>query len=488
MSPDYRTKNQRTSSELLPNPLSKTSKDSTTSTQASTQVSTKYKSADAEPSSDVQQQKQRKPTKAQVEAERRLAASAFFLNDCLGLSPDAMEADLTAGIRKLSQLSDAALRRGKSVTKEDKDDIFKYMEGVRTILKWMDATISRTIMIGVVSAAAAEPKADDIPVMCSMGVQTDPDPVSTPDVTDFKTCVREELAKFKEDVLTSIAASAPKQTYASAAASKPDVRIHTPKTRPALVLESTDPAKKSHKDVLDAWKKDVNFTDVPFAPSRVQTVSNNKVRVEFETREQRDAALDKVDATSTLKGDCAVRRLPMLILKGIAKESGLDGVPLLDAIVQQNPDVDAAAKNPQDLRSNYKRRNKNDKLFNVVLTVSPAIRLQMLASGRINIGHQRVRVQDYSPFVQCFRCLQFGHTKDRCPDEDARCAHCAGSGHNVQDCVLKSDASKLCCFNCKTSNDRTRKSLDVCHSATSARDCPRIKSMVKRLAERTRYD
>ena len=169
-------------------------------------------------------------------------------------------------------LADAALRRGKSVTKEDKDDIFKYMEGVRTILKWMDATISRTIMRGVVSAAAAEPEADDIPVMCSMGVQTDPDPVSTPDVTDFKTCVREELAKFKEDVLTSIAASAPKQTYASAAASKPDVRIHTPKTRPALVLESTDPAKKSHKDVLDAWKKDVNFTDVPFAPSRVQTV------------------------------------------------------------------------------------------------------------------------------------------------------------------------------------------------------------------------
>ena len=84
----------------------------------------------------------------------------------------------------------------------------------------------------------------------------------------------------------------------------------------------------------------------------------------------------------------------------------------------------------------------------------------MLELGRLNIGHHRVRVKDYSPFIQCFSCFQFGHTKDRCLTPDVRrCSHCAGT-HNVQKCAVKSDAAKLRCFNCKVHNEVTKKSVD----------------------------
>ena len=162
-------------------------------------------------------------------------------------------------------------------------------------------------------------------------------------------------------------------------------------------------------------------------------------------------------------------------------------VDLRKAVLSQNPEVQSAVTEDRDLRMMFKRRNRQPHLFNVVIEASPEVRISLLTLERLSIGHQRVRIQDFSSFVQCFRCLQFGHTQDRCKSQEVHCSHCGGNNHSFKDCINKDNPTVIHCFNCKTSNETFNRSIDDKHPATSAKDCPRIKAMIKRLKERTDF-
>lgn len=222
----------------------------------------------------------------------------------------------------------------------------------------------------------------------------------------------------------------------------------------------------------------MSFKDTNFAPAKIQTVSNGKVRVEFDTVEQRDAALAKARRVPSLKSEESKRRRPLVILKGISKDLETEDISTILTI--QNAGVAAAVKTTEDLKLRFKRRNRNDSLFNAVLEVTPALRLVLLDAGRLNMEHQRVRVLDYSPFVQCFKCLQFGHTQSRCASESDRCAHCSDA-HNIDACPRREDSSAIKCFNCTEYARTTKRKIDAKHSGTSAKECPRIHSMIERL-------
>lgn len=91
--------------------------------------------------------------------------------------------------------------------------------------------------------------------------------------------IREELAKFGDDLIGRLPALQTSVTFADAV-KRPKVK--TPVSRLAIVLESADPDVKTSADVVSVWKKSVSFKDSTFAPARVQPVSNGKVRVEFD--------------------------------------------------------------------------------------------------------------------------------------------------------------------------------------------------------------
>ncbi|XP_026327877.1 uncharacterized protein LOC113236103 [Hyposmocoma kahamanoa] len=60
-----------------------------------------------------------------------------------------------------------------------------------------------------------------------------------------------------------------------------------PTTKPALIIS---PTKEVHSpaEILQKWKKYISFRDTNFSPASVKYVSNNKLRVEFDTEVQRD--------------------------------------------------------------------------------------------------------------------------------------------------------------------------------------------------------
>ncbi|CAG4990264.1 unnamed protein product [Parnassius apollo] len=196
-------------------------------------------------------------------------------------------------------------------------------------------------------------------------------------------CVREEIASVKKLV------SANKPSYAQAAVATHEapapagptaLRSSPPATKPAIIVSPT-----------------------------VEPVSNNKLRVEFDTETQRNDTLTRLEGKTGIKAEPVRKLRPMVILKGISKDVPADD--LIKIIRQQNEEINEIISDDVD----------------------PKVYSKMLTMGHISIDYQRVHVASFSPFLQCHRCLQYGHTKLRCTAHQSFCSHCASTEH---DCNL----------------------------------------------------
>lgn len=121
--------------------------------------------------------------------------------------------------------------------------------------------------------------------------------------------------------------------------------------------------------------------------------------------------------------------------------------------------------------SNHRFRENH---HNIIIETTGDMRKLLLYKGKINIGFQRVFVEDCNPLMQCYHCLGFGHTAIRCFNQTnkPRCVHCAGE-HKSSDCTKKEEHQ---CFNClqkKTQNKETGKTN---HRANS-HECPIVIKM-----------
>jgi hypothetical protein len=248
-------------------------------------------------------------------------------------------------------------------------------------------------------------------------------------------------------------------------------------TRPAIIVSSKTEVTNS-AETLKRFKQSVSFRDTTFAPSKVRQVSGTKVRVEFDTEEHRKETLEKIKRPdSTVVAENAKLLKPLIILKGVQKEVPRD--ELLDIVSQQNIVPKA------ELRLCFLQKNRNNQLYNAILEVTPAARKRLLEAGRVNLEYQRVHVADFSRFVQCYKCLQFGHTNAKCTIDIHPCAHCASKDHVMANCPAKDDISKLKCFNCVRAGPSDG-AASCAHSATD-HSCPKISRAKSAMESRTDY-
>jgi hypothetical protein len=151
----------------------------------------------------------------------------------------------------------------------------------------------------------------------------------------------------------------------------------------------------------------------------------------------------------------------------------------LDVVSQQN------CVPKEELRLCFLQKNRNENLYNAILEASPAARKRLVEAGRANVDYQRVHVADFSRFVQCYKCLQFGHTNAKCSADYYPCAHCASTAHHIANCPHKQDPTKRKCFNC-TRAGASDNAASHCHSATDI-SCPKISKAKAAIEVRTDY-
>lgn len=374
-------------------------------------------------------------------------------------------------VRKLAGCITGAVNENKSVTGPNKRLICEAAEEIRKATKVFETTLA------VTSANVPAPPST------TEGLKKE--------IID---CVREELKKFskqqqqqQQQQPRTQQTSQGRPSYAQVTAT--DGRPHAlvdrcaelPATKPALLI--TPKHAKSKQDAIEAWRRSISFRNSGFAPARVQTVSNNKLRVEFNSREERDDTLNRLNGAEHVHAEPARMILPMVIIKGVSKD--VPSEELVDIVIRQNTELSGLVVGDEDIRLRFLRKNRNPSLYNAVLVAQPRLWRKMLQMERLCVDHQRVHVDEFSPFVQCYSCLSFGHIQSNCPSEVKHCAHCAESSHLAADCPNKANPVSKC-INCLKHNEKFNTNESTSHKATST-NCPRLRSMIKKINNRVDY-
>lgn len=282
----------------------------------------------------------------------------------------------------------------------------------------------------------------------------------------------------------------PSLTYAQAAAAAARPREINPtppiapKTKPALVVSSKKNVLSS-AETFRNFKDSVSFRDTTFAPANVKYISKNKIRVEFDNANHRDETLEKLKRPEcSVVAEASKTLSPMVVLKGVSQDISAD--ELVGILKNQNPEVKNAIVSDGDLIFRFKRGNRNKQLYNAVFMTSPPVWKAITSLVKLNIDYHRVHAEDYVPLLQCYKCLQFGHTKARCDRQVAVCSHCSLPGHEFRSCPEKNDTDKAQCHNCVEHAKINNTKCKIDHSATS-QECPRISFMLQTIRSRTDY-
>ncbi|CAG4985428.1 unnamed protein product [Parnassius apollo] len=316
----------------------------------------------------------------------------------------------TSVINKLTSCVSSAINEGKSVTAVNKRLISLAMEEIRRAAR----TLNSVNTIASPSASALGEIKEEIVA-----------------------CVREEMTGLRKLVNT-----VKKPTYAQAvsAASGASTSVGGPAPAPYQLSQS--------------------LPNSTYAPTRVQPVSNNKLRVEFENVSKRDDTLTRLENSKDVKAEPVRMLKPMVILKGISKD--VPSEDLVKLISKQNPEIshliEGEGRDGEGLRLRFKRGNRNSNLYNAVFLAE----------------------------AKCHKCLQFGHMRSKCTATESLCSHCAGSDHQVDKCPVKNEPGSVKCYNCTSHNARFKSNQDCKHTANSDK-CPRLRAMKDKINQRVDY-
>ncbi|CAH0730423.1 unnamed protein product, partial [Brenthis ino] len=282
----------------------------------------------------------------------------------------------------------------------------------------------------------------------------------------IRECVKQEMSTIKEH-LTSTVSKPTQPSYAQVTSSP--VPFKVPKTKHTAIVTATNPLKSKH-ELLKSFQEEAKFRQNTYAPHKVTPINNQNIIVEFETEENRNSMINKLEDSTGFKVKAQNKLRPMLMLKGINKNTNKE--ELIEIIKNQNPDIMEKYESEEDIKTKFYTNNKNMALYNTAIVVSPSIYGVCMEKQRINIDYQRVQVSEHVPLLQCFKCLHFRHTAKHCNNELTNCSHCAAGDHSNKNCPHKANKDKINCYNCKSHNEKYNLNNPTNHSATTAL-CPR---------------
>lgn len=402
------------------------------------------------------------------------------------------EASFRTIIEQLTETICHAVREGKSVTSVNKDLIQCAAQEIRVACETY-------LEINIAEQERYDPTFNS--PTCYKNV-----------VTDLTQLVKDEVSKLREEIKAEHSATSKNiiSTYASIAGRQAQPRdlpgptarpspaakaasTTPPSTKPAIVVASKTPAS-SREETFRNLKSTISFRETNYAPAKVAPLSKNKLRIEFDTERDRDDALQRIKAANDAKvsAEVASRLKPMIILKGVSCDVAAE--ELTDIIMRQNPEL--SEFDSSYIKYKFKRDNRNPLLYNAVFITHPTAFRTLLSLDRVRVDYQRVHIEEFSPFLQCHKCLQFGHTATHCKSPSTRCAHCAEDGHIHKECrhntSVSADGSTVAetgtykCFNCVSHNIKFNNKHPTEHKATST-TCPIVRSMRNKTRQNIDY-
>ncbi|KAL4721594.1 hypothetical protein ACJJTC_004582 [Scirpophaga incertulas] len=255
-------------------------------------------------------------------------------------------------------------------------------------------------------------------------------------------------------------------------------------SNPAIIVTVNGSTNK--EITRKTWREEISFRKENFLPTKITNVNDNKLKIEFDSTIQLNRTLDLItqNKNKKLMAEKVKKLQPMFILKGIPKT--VDSKDLISLLVIQNKCLEHL--NPENTKPHLKlcfqKNNRNVNLYNAVFRATPEIWNKVLEIGRLNIDHSKVYVGEHIAILHCFKCLQYGHTTNKCQNEEHNCSHC--SSIFTHSTMHRNDKSVIKCHNCVKNNKKFNKKNPTNHSATS-NQCPIKQAVMAKATANTDY-
>ena len=177
---------------------------------------------------------------------------------------------------------------------------------------------------------------------------------------------------------------------------------------------------------------------------RCDKLRDGGIEVEFANSEDAERALTASHFSFTARSESGRRevRLPINVEPHRSKNSSKGVIHCIDLDDVSDEDI---AEGLADAGVIGARRIMSRKRGMLVPTRNIVLHFNQLELPReVTVGYVRVKVRPYVPSpMRCFRCLRFGHTRERCRNQPA-CGKCTSSKHTGDSCTSET----LKCVNC----------------------------------------
>lgn len=240
-----------------------------------------------------------------------------------------------------------------------------------------------------------------------------------------------------------------------------------------LIISGKDNSKTSN-EIEGIIKRNINVRSLGIGITGFRKGTRNQVVIKTSSKEDMCTIKKEIEKSADLLAREPVKKNPLVAFKGVIK--GITEEDLNTSLREQNKLITLK----EELKIKFRRAHRNNLLANIVCQVTPENWRTLTNCGKIFIGYQRISVMDYSPLVQCYKCLAFGHISKYCEHPTARCAYCY-ENHDSRECIKKNSINNHTCTLCKESNKENTQ-----HSAFHA-GCP-IRAIYEKFArDATQY-
>lgn len=212
-----------------------------------------------------------------------------------------------------------------------------------------------------------------------------------------------------------------------------------------VIISSTDP-QHTGTQVLEKIRSALDVKKTGVQVNRARTAKNQKVVLSCASKGDVVTVKKQMEDMGGLKVVEATTTLPLAVISDVM--SFHSDAEIIEMIKMQNKHLlHGIDLKKETLRVRFRRRARNPLQCQPVLELSPPIWRRLTSVDKIYLDMQRVAIEDYSPLVQCTRCLGYGHTKAACKAEHQACSHC-GLPHTWQECPARADRKPPRCINC----------------------------------------
>ncbi|CAH1099633.1 unnamed protein product [Psylliodes chrysocephalus] len=186
---------------------------------------------------------------------------------------------------------------------------------------------------------------------------------------------------------------------------------------------------KSYAELLKDVKGTVKLEETGIEVKTIKKTNRGDLFLEIQGNKEKAVALKEIIKTSNANTDVTIKT---------------------NDIILHITDIDASI-GEQELKMellNKRQELKEDDIK--VLSIRPTqngnqtatvamkkeVAIDIANRGKIKIGWINCRVRQRVHMTRCFRCLQFGHTRKDCQEEDRSdlCLKCGKAGHKVKEC------------------------------------------------------